>query len=315
MLSLIGLLGAALFGFAMMPGYSADASDDSAPSSDDENDIVDVSLVASFSNAPVEDDAAAVDDSFAKDDLDGEDGDAVLLGTPDRDVMFTGDADDVADGQGGDDYIAGEGGNDALIGGSGDDTLNGGDGQDILSGGDGDDSLCGQNGDDVIDGGAGDDTLVGGAGNDVLTAGDGDDSLLGGLGDDTLDGGTGSDVLMGGDGNDVLYGGDDAAVDYLNGGNGDDWLHGGAIDNLNGGFGADHFVTDAGQARIGTVNIDDFNAVEDTMVVLYDASAGLPTLSVEAGETGVTLLANGEPLATLANITEFDLNTVQLVAA
>ncbi len=315
MLPLLGLIGAALFGFAMLPAHTSDSHDGDGPHGN-ADDPVDLALGTSLNlTEEAHANETQPDDPLAGEDLDGDDGDSVLLGTRERDVMFTGDADDVIDGQDGDDYLDGEGGDDVLIGGVGADTLHGGDGQDDLSGGADDDILCGHTGDDVMSGGSGNDTLVGGEGDDVLDGGDGDDALQGGMGADTLDGGTGVDVLMGGDGNDALHGGDDAAVDYINGGNGDDWLHGGAFDNLNGGFGADHFITVAGQASIGTVHIDDFDADEDTMVVLYDITAGLPVLSVEVGDAGLTLLANGAPLATLANVTDLDLNTVQLVAA
>ena len=117
--------------------------------------------------------------------IDGTDGDDVLLGSAE------------------DDLIIGLGGDDQLIGGDGDDILLGDEGDDDLDGGDGEDTLLGDLGDDDLDGGAGDDELIGEEGNDRLAGGDGDDLLSGGEGDDILIGGAGSDTLLGGEGSDT----------------------------------------------------------------------------------------------------------------
>ncbi|WP_432488511.1 ExeM/NucH family extracellular endonuclease [Kineococcus sp. SYSU DK018] len=85
----------------------------------------------------------------------GTDGDDVLAGTNQRDVIM---------GLGGDDVITGGNGEDVVCGGAGDDRLAGGNGDDTLLGGFGDDRLAGANGADV---------LVGGPGADVLDQGRG----------------------------------------------------------------------------------------------------------------------------------------------
>ncbi|MDR0777352.1 MAG: putative Ig domain-containing protein [Azonexus sp.] len=86
------------------------------------------------------------------------DGDDVLYGTPEGDLLDAG------------------AGNDIVLGLAGNDTIFGGDGNDILDGGEGD---------DVLDGGAGNDTIYGGYGADTLIGGTGNDELYGGWGGDT----------------------------------------------------------------------------------------------------------------------------------
>ena len=147
--------------------------------------------------------------------VEGGDGDDVLLG---------GAGNDTLDGGAGDDLVGGGGGVDALSGGAGVDTLtfagigrnvdaslangtalyvNGAgvtveethDGFENLEGFTGNDRLTGDAGDNVLDGGDGNDTLVGGAGNDTLIGGAGDDTLRGGPGQDSIDGGEGIDTI------------------------------------------------------------------------------------------------------------------------
>lgn len=86
------------------------------------------------------------------------DGDDVLYGTPDGDVI---------DAAAGNDIVLGLAGNDVIFGGEGNDLILGGDG------------------DDVLDGGAGNDVIYGGWGDDVLTGGGGYDELYGEWGGDT----------------------------------------------------------------------------------------------------------------------------------
>ena len=152
-------------------------------------------------------------------------------------------------------------GNDTLYGGSAGDYLNGGDGNDYLDGRSGNDRLWGFNGSDRIYGSYGNDELVGGngndklygnsgndklwgqAGNDYLSGWSGNDKLYGSTGNDELRGGSGNDLLAGGANNDKLYG--DGGTDWLYGEAGNDGLHGGigSTDYLNGGSGADRFLT------------------------------------------------------------------------
>ncbi len=153
-------------------------------------------------------------------EINGTDGDDVLLGTPGKDQIDAGAGDDIVYGRESDDLIFGGAGDDLLIGGDGRDVMHGGSGNDRMFGGDGDDVLFGDAGNDTLFGEAGRDTLLGGDGNDVLSGGDGDDRLFGEAGHDVLSGDAGKDVLEGGAGHDTLSGGagDDVAV----GNDGDD---------------------------------------------------------------------------------------------
>jgi Ca2+-binding RTX toxin-like protein len=96
------------------------------------------------------------------------DGDDVLYGTPDGDVIDAG------------------AGNDIALGLAGNDTILGGDGNDLIHGGDGDDVLDGGDGDDIIHGGWGADTLSGGPGRDELYGGWGGDTYLYEAGDEVV---------------------------------------------------------------------------------------------------------------------------------
>ena len=189
----------------------------------------------------------------------------------------------ISEGTDGDDILNGLAGNDYLEGGAGHDVLTGSEGADHIHGGSGNDSATGDDGDDLLSGGYGDDTLIGGAGHDNIQGSDGDD---------IIDGVSGEDV---------------AEKDYLNGSEGDDILIGNNGDVMSGGSGADRFeITD------GAVSIMDYTG-DDLLVLSYEGDA--PVLTTEVTQDGVTLLANGEPVASLFGITSFDVTTVQLVAA
>ncbi|WP_173065289.1 calcium-binding protein [Sulfurimicrobium lacus] len=191
------------------------------------------------------------------------------------------DGNDILDGGAEHDIIWGGWGNDVIDGGEGNDSLYAGAGNDVVRGQDGVDVLYGdmddlesshtpdaENGNDILDGGAGDDWLFGEGGTDQLFGGDGNDHLEGDSdqvaaawhGDDYLDGAAGNDLLNGGMGNDVLLGGtgDDQLVgdslvtpnagfgnDTLDGEDGNDILFGqGGDDQLFGGAGNDQLVGD-----------------------------------------------------------------------
>ncbi|MFY9315042.1 MAG: putative Ig domain-containing protein [Burkholderiales bacterium] len=124
----------------------------------------------------------------------GTDVDDILEGSERRTIIFAGEGDDRADGEGGADELYGEAGSDVLQGGRGDDLLDGGEGGDELRGGDGDDELDGGEGDDLLDGGEGDDALYGSGGDDRLDGGEGRDRIDGESGDDTIVIGGGSDL-------------------------------------------------------------------------------------------------------------------------
>ncbi|WP_199245511.1 CAP domain-containing protein [[Phormidium] sp. ETS-05] len=106
------------------------------------------------------------------------DGDDLIVGSIDRDI------------------VNGNRGNDSIQGGEGDDYLRGGQDNDSIEGNGGNDIVNGNKGEDIVDGGAGDDLVRGGQGNDLLIGGDGDDVLIGDFGTDSLTGGAGADKFI-----------------------------------------------------------------------------------------------------------------------
>ena len=222
-----------------------------------------------------------------------------LTGTEGLDHLDGADGDDTLDGLGGDDQINGRAGDDSLTGGDGDDQLYGGEGSDALAGDAGADLLHGEAGEDTLLGGGDADTLFGHDGADSLNGGEGDDEAHGGQDSDTLDGGTGADslhgndgddfirggsgedALFGGEGNDTVNGADDSAGDFVNGGDGDDLLAAGAGDVVTGGDGADNILLGDWIAG-GTVELIDYDATEDQLMVVYDEALGAPEVEVSA---------------------------------
>ncbi len=185
------------------------------------------------------------------------DGDDLLVGTPQADVLEGGPGNDCLVGLGGDDTLDGGAGHDWLEGGAGDDVLDGDGvttdkgqaGNDWLWGGAGDDVLQGRWGHDALYGGDGADELTGGYGDDRLDGQEGDDDLDGGSGDDTLRGGAGDDVARGGGGADAMWGG--PGRDALDGQEGDDYLDGGTGDDLvRGGAGDDTVIAGTSGADV-----------------------------------------------------------------
>lgn len=242
----------------------------------------------------------------------GSDGDDELEGAQGNDRIRGQDGADSIRGGAGDDELRGDAGDDALVGDSGDDTLHGQDGNDFMYGGDQNDVLFGHNADDELFGDAGNDALQGSAGNDALDGGTGDDTLQGGLDDDTLTGGAGSDALFGGWGNDVLNGlmrnatgGDDDAGDFLNGGGGDDSIIAGAGDIITAGDGADEIVLGDWLASGEAVQIMDYAAVDDNLVLIWDdsvANSAEPQISVTNdpdADDQTLVLMNGSIIATV----------------
>lgn len=200
----------------------------------------------------------------------GTDGDDILRGSGNADVMNGGAGDDAVFGSGGSDTIRGGVGDDVIGGGNHADTLYGQQGKDTIYAGAGDDSAYGGEGDDILFGGGGQDSLFGGEGNDTVQGGggndllkgaNGDDVLQGGAGNDELHGGAGHDALSGGAGNDQLFG--NRGTDVLSGGAGKDILNGGlGNDELSGGAGADTFIFSKNE---GDDVIRDFEAGRDAI--------------------------------------------------
>ena len=205
-------------------------------------------------------------------DLDGGEGNDLLIGSDGADVLRGGAGNDVLLGNRGNDVVLGQDGNDLLI-------VNNGDGSDFLEGGEGNDTvqvngsntdrdviLISPNGNRVqvertnlevftLDIGsvetidvntlAGNDQVTGSVGLAALTSleidgGIGNDILTGGDGNDQIIGGAGNDVLRGRDGNDVLIG--NQGNDFVFGENGNDLIvvnEGDGNDLIEGGLGRD----------------------------------------------------------------------------
>ncbi|WP_212523020.1 calcium-binding protein [Actibacterium sp. MT2.3-13A] len=270
------------------------------------------------------------DTSEMRDDADKDGPDTgVFFGAWGNDVLHGAQDNDALNGSGGNDLIDGAEGDDTLFGGDGDDELNGDLGDDTLMGGRGNDELFGHSGNDWMKGDEGSDWMIGGEGSDNMDGGAGGDRLMGGPGDDMISGGTGQDVLNGSEGNDVLYGVsnardaseivDDVMPDFLNGSVGSDQLILGAQDNANGGPGADTFITGDWIAGHGPAVIDDFDAVEDQLVVVYDDHAHpAPTLGLRADTNDpdtMILTLDGQAVAELLDPAGLDLGQISLLPA
>ena len=156
-----------------------------------------------------------------------------LIGGAGADTLLGGKGNDELRGNGGNDNLESGEGMDMLFGGAGNDSIDSGEGNDIIEGGDGNDTVVagmgndvieGQGGDDTIDAGPGEDTINAGSGNDIVHAGPGKDNVHGNEGNDTITGGSSKDTLFGDAGNDTING--DAGVDIIDGGTGDDTLFG-----------------------------------------------------------------------------------------
>jgi Ca2+-binding RTX toxin-like protein len=222
--------------------------------------------------------------------------------------------------------VDGGDGNDILVGGDGNDVINGDAGRDHLEGGLGDDQLFGGEGVDTFDthlSPDGADLMDGEGGSDRVsytgrdqsitatlapTAGTGDDGeqgegddlvnverVFGSDFDDVIDasayvdpaapkvflfGNDGSDTLTGGDGNDRLFGGDH--TDTVTGGPGNDRIDGGAGDDTeNGDAGKDTFI------QGGSANgADTLTGGADNDTVKYTARSTKITLTPGAGGDG-----------------------------
>ena len=89
-------------------------------------------------------------------------------------------------------------------------------------------------------------------------------------------------------------------MDYLNGGSGDDTLTLGAGDYATGGDGADWFELSDLAPGDAIANIADYNADEDTLMVVFDPALHPdPQLSLETSENAkdVLVILDGVPLA------------------
>ncbi|WP_282119563.1 calcium-binding protein [Ruegeria atlantica] len=253
-------------------------------------------------------------------------GDLVVAGDDDTNILTGQDGDDQINGYGGDDTVLGGMGDDTLHGGDGVDTIQGGEGDDVLhgegnddvlSGDDGDDKLFGHFGDDRLDGGDGDDDLYGGQDNDTLTGGAGADALHGGYGDDELAGGAGEDVLFGGDGDDVLTGEDgenEDSVDFLNGGAGDDIIAAHSGDIVTGGEGADSIHLNP-EDDDDAVKVMDFEPGQDKLLISWEGEED-PEINIETdteNENLTRVMVDGQDVAQLLGAKGLTLDDIQLI--
>jgi hypothetical protein len=230
-------------------------------------------------------------DETQDDELDGE-------LDADEDTAADTDTPDDADADSGDTIYA-SGLDDTINGSNSDDSLHGQNGDDSIDGGDGNDTLFGNEGDDTLSGGAGNDALQGSNGNDVAQGGAGDDAIQGGLGDDTLSGGAGNDSLFGGWGNDIINGvQDDSATqgitdiddsDFLNGGDGDDVIIAGNDDIVTPGDGADTIIGGSWIADGQAMQIIDFNAEDDNILLVYEDDADVPDITLQPDPDDATI--------------------------
>jgi Ca2+-binding RTX toxin-like protein len=170
--------------------------------------------------------------------------------------------------------------------------------------------------DDHLDGGAGNDTLNGGDGHDTMIGGGGDDMALGGSGDDIMIGGVGNDTLQGGIGDDTIDGREetsDAQQDFLNGGRGDDTLIASNDDIAHGSSGNDNFVVGDWISKGQNATIKDFDTTEDSLIIAYDLSTGLPDVAVATTNGNLEVLLNGQIVATLNGVQELPDTAIQIL--
>ena len=221
--------------------------------------------------------------SLRGEQIEGTDGDDVLVGTPRNDVIVARAGNDIVYGREGHDVIDGGDGHDRLVGGDGDDVLFGGAGNDVIFGGAGNDTLFGGPGNDTIFGGPGkdlifgddgDDTGDGGDDDDVLEGGPGKDALRGGPGHDTIDGGDDDDTLTGDDGNDRLLGG--SGDDDMCGGDGDDTLDGGAGRNTIHGDSGDDLILLRSGSHCDIISGGEGSDTLDLSDLVFDSTVDLP---------------------------------------
>ncbi len=322
---LLGLLGLAAVG-----GAAYAMSDILAPQEEDDEDVIQEDAVDDVSEGNL----LEIDDSVDTPEPDlptgtihsNFEGNLVLVGSSQDDLLAGADGNDQINGYQGADTIEGGAGNDVLYGGDDADLLAGGEdddvlhgeaGDDTLTGGTGDDQLFGHFGADVMDGGPGSDALNGGQGDDDMSGGEGDDSLQGGKGEDTLIGGAGKDALFGGDGNDLVDGSTDETdtdSDFLNGGAGDDTIIAGAGDVVTGGLGADQIAVDGSEPQ-KEVTVMDFTPGQDKLVISWEAPTD-PDITIEPDSENTDLthvLVNGSEVAQLMGADGLTLDDIELI--
>ena len=107
-------------------------------------------------------------------------------------------------------------------------------------------------------------------------------------------------------------------MDFLNGGEGDDLLEASSGDMLSGGEGSDLFLVGDWLEDGDAARILDFNAEEDGIEVVYDATAHpdpVLTLNPIEGSDDVEIHLDGLPLAMVQNGSGLDISAIRLTAA
>ena len=176
------------------------------------------------------------------------------------------------------------------------------------------DRAFGGDGDDILDANASNsgNRLYGGDGNDELIAST-NSRLFGGEGNDTLDSslGSGDNRLYGGDGNDdFILGSGDRAI----GGEGNDrfFVQTGGDNIITGGEDADDFhVATSGTLPEQPNVITDFDPFEDRIILGGDFGDTIFNTVEEEG--GTYIVANGEQIAFLDEVTDFSVDEIILL--
>ena len=142
----------------------------------------------------------------------------------------------------------------------------------------------------------------------------GDDLIVGGLGQDTIFGGDGDDTIIGTAIDDA--GADTDTGDFLNGGDGDDTVYAGGGDTIHLGDGSDTLLVGTWVGDTEAL-VQDFDAQEDKLVVVYDDAAGNdPEVQLVEDDDlpGVTfLVVDGASLLALQNADALTVADVELI--
>ena len=146
--------------------------------------------------------------SVSGQEINGTDGNDLLLGKTGNVVIKSRDGNDV--------IVAGDGNNRIEVG-NGNDVIYAGNGADLITAGSGDNVIHSGLGNDVIMAGNGNNAIFAGGGNDVILAGDGNNLIYARAGNNLVRAGNGNNAIVVGSGNNVVFAG-----------NGDNTLQGGS---------------------------------------------------------------------------------------
>lgn len=235
--------------------------------------------------------------------------DSSLSSNDGADILVTiGEADNTVSGGNDADFIANLGtGNSSLSGNSGADTIvNIGTGNNTLNGGNGSDLLVNAGtGDNTLNGGNGADILINYGSGAALNGGNGNDILIGGSGEDTLTGGNGNDILTGGEGADTFKFSAEYSLSTTV-----------TYKTINLGFTKikmPQISYSLGWETSGSDTLTDFNPDEDIIQIDITDTLGTASTDLSFNSTTSELSLDGNVIATLEGVTDFNVNNVQLV--